>query len=404
MSQDQKTPSSADERAQLLSASNGEMVYYCPGSLAAMRKHPPESTQETALEGTKIHESLESGDWSDLTEEQAAIVHNLENIRDKIVSEWVETFNLQGLSAPVKEQRFWLRNDQLDPVCSAKPDVVISAGKHVLVLDYKTGYKQLPTASRNIQLRIQALCVWDTMLRAPEHIRVATVHYRFGGQFSSTDYNPETLQIALNELQLSLWRAQDADAPRVPGHWCQYCRAKPYCREAATYLLLPVQMFRVPATKEAVLEAMPDLTLEELLFIWDRKSIIEKILYAVEARLKNMPPERLAEFGYELKPNAFRRKIVDPVSCFKLLSERQLIDSREFLSACEIAIGALEEIVLPRMAALEGKPKKAVVEKLKTLLAEVVESKRPAASLVKTTQQPKVEAHAKSKETIPDGR
>lgn len=339
-----------DERGGLLSASAAERVYNCPGSQAAAEEakrsgaEPPQD--EIAEEGTEIHDALAEENTEGMDPETEDVAQNLLAIGLQLLSQWqldraVETPEV------TREQRLWIRNDDMEPLASAKPDMMAVHGTEGFVLDYKSGYKAITSAPNNLQLRLQALALWHEHSKTLEHIRVASAQYRIRGIKDHADYDVESLRMAERELHGALWKANRPNAPRVPGPWCTYCPANASCPQAAAYVLLPIPILakaeNIPAyrlDKEAMLEAIPKLSPQELKNIWDRSALIYRIVRLVGARLKNLPEEILDELGLEKVKSPSVREVVDVRQAWCVLQGSMTIE--EFLASTKVRIGELE--------------------------------------------------------------
>lgn len=77
-----------DERGGMSSASGLDRVANCPGSQAAEKGLEPLPVDDIADEGTRIHESFESGDDSDLDMTQREIAEKLRAMEQRELDNW----------------------------------------------------------------------------------------------------------------------------------------------------------------------------------------------------------------------------------------------------------------------------------------------------------------------------
>ncbi len=344
--------SEADERAGLPSASGADKLFHCPGSLNAEQGHEPPAAEDNdaATQGTRIHAALENDQSDALDSEETKIYIRLTEFGWSILREWMADNDLdQRQCAAGREERFWIRDRQSGGrIASAKLDRCFVCGEHGLALDFKTGFLDAAPSYVNTQLRIQALALWHEYPQLAK-IRVAIAQVRFGGRTDYCDYGIEDLRESDAELLHALWKASQPAAPRYPGSWCRYCRAAGDCREAAAYSLLPVIYRHRSAEEIAVM--VSELSPFDLAKIHSHKGIAEVVFKAVDARLKEMSCNELAQVGLCLKPNSPAREVINVAALHEILRQRELVTTDEFLKLCKIPIGETEKLAAPRLAA-----------------------------------------------------
>lgn len=369
-----------DERGGKPSASTAPRLYYCLGSLKAEEGLPDGPQTKEATQGTAVHKALETGDWTGLDDEEEEITFKLHEMAQTGADAWQANFSLQTPTTE-KEIRYWIHDDYLSPVISAKCDLAMFSGKHAFLVDYKTGFKDVTEAVANVQIRVQALCVWAEHPEL-EHIRVSTAQYRFKGKSDFVDYDLELLRRSRAELDWVLWRANQLGAPRVPGKWCDFCKAKDDCREAAALTMLPIVTLKGDATfsKDQVMDRLATLTYEELKFIWDRSGVIEKILFAVSARLKQLPPDELDALGLKIKSGNKVRTVKDMGKVWDVA--RNWMDTNEFVDVCDVSVGKMSKILEERVSKERGITKKDAKKLLEKAFAESIEKVQRAGSIV----------------------
>lgn len=384
-----------DERHGLPSASGATIFYNCPASDSLQKQAPKtESDDPLAIEGTLIHEALETDDGSELNLSQQEIAANIAEVADQLYRSWREEFPINDKGVEIREERYWLWDDQGN-TGSAKPDIVYIVGDHALVIDAKSGFKQVEDASRNLQGRIQAVAVW---MNNPEviHVRSAFAQYRFKKHYTYCDYEKNDLSMALHEWNMSVWRSKRPDAPAIPGTWCVNCRAKGFCVSAGAYALLPSSRIggKVGLEKSDVLMLVQQLSQEDLVAIHERSTIITNVLDAVKVRLKSIPDERLKELGYELKEGSEYITKVDVQGFFVQLWEagvwdhipdkqqRENASKEDFKRFSTLLVGEAKKHFAEMLVGNKKfKTKKAAEESLNELLAQVSQKERKDKSL-----------------------
>ena len=288
-----------DERAGLGSASGYERDIRCPGNRNMQNRAPKDKGTQVADQGTKIHEALDTGDLSELEEDEEEIARRLHTLEEEEIKKWKAHLKMHMADEErLREERFFIRDDNLAPIYSAKPDLVVVCGNHAIVMDDKTGFLEVPEASINSQLRCQAVSVHHEMPKL-QSIRVVLLEKRFKERVSTCDYDLDSLSHANNEIATSIWRTSQADAHRSPGSWCMYCRAKSICPEAGAYAIVTSVHPRIPSKEPAGL--VEALTNEQCVEILRKKSVVEKIFDEIKDRLKKMSPEALEAIGVKLQ-------------------------------------------------------------------------------------------------------
>lgn len=227
----------AGERAGLPSASSAPRLAPCPGSwrmemnLQDLRKYA-----EDADSGTRVHDVMAGKPGQTLDPAEQRMVDGLGKSRDRYVSEWEDSIQHEVAAAGATgdetlsiEERWWLHAG-VTPVTSGKWDHLERRGNAFLLLDYKTGWQELPALRSNLQLRVYALLVYQKHPEA-ESITVAIV--------KGSDYEQEklwTFTYTRADLEAAWFWWQNVlnnvfsdNPPLVSGDHCQFCRAQSHC-------------------------------------------------------------------------------------------------------------------------------------------------------------------------------
>lgn len=362
-----------DEREGLASASGGERLYNCLGSVVAEREAlasgQVENISDEAAEGVAVHEALETEDFSQLDESGLTIAQNLEKMREKAVAEWLASIGNPKDVKPtiLKEERCWIRDAKGKKIASAKVDYAMIIRPFCIIINFKTGYLPFTPARRNIQARLEALSVaseYGPLIR----VRAAMAGYRFRGNYDCSDYSATDLDKAKQELEFNLWRASQVDAPRVPGSWCSWCKAKAYCREAAAYSLLPVPIAN--KSPQDIVAAVAQLSPADLSYLHSKKALAEKVFEAVDTRLRSLPREVLNEVGLDLGTPGSSRSVEDITKLWNILYSHG-VTQEEFVSVCKAAIGKVEALMVPKIRATN--PAMTSNEVAKKMVAKLIE-------------------------------
>lgn len=343
---------------------------------------PPEVPAAETIQGTEIAEAMESEDFSGLDEEGRTIAQRLQAMVDDALGMFQVTYASTEPVMVLKETRMWMFDGNSNPIASAKPDFAAIKGNAAILVEQKSGYLPVARAHSNIQLRIQALCLNAEYPHVTEIVG-AIAQYRFTGAWSSVHYGPRELDMARRELELKLWMAEDIDAPLNAGEWCRYCRAKAVCPSAAAFSLLPVATLNQlePLTKDNVQALVQRLPLEQMATLRKNKSIIEKILEAVGEQLRRTPLAELNKVGLTIGKASEGRAVKEAGMAQHILLEAGLITREEFETCVKVVGGRLEEIVVDRIAAKDGIPKKEAKAALWNLLGPATEPTHRAAPI-----------------------
>lgn len=375
----------AEETEFLPSASNGEQWYHCPGSLALEREAPPEIPSVEAQQGSEIAAALESDDFKELDEKGRTIAEKLKAQREEALDAWQKEFDEPAAGLDVyKEERWWIR-DMNRKACSAKPDFTAIGRKHAFGVDDKSGYLQVTAAYRNYQARIQAVAI-AAEFRRVESVRVVISQYRFRGRVDPVDYDPTNLAAARRELFFNLWRTEQPHAPRVPGPWCRYCRAKTLCPEYASYALLPmVHTGSTPLNKQDAQAVAYKLTLEQLAYIVLRFPMLHNFEDAVKERLKGLSDEELASVGLRRQATGSVSVCEDVNKLWRVVHEAKLLTVLEFQGCLKPVIGQVEAKLAERIVERDGETQAAAFKIAKRILAPAVvqKPKQPTLKAIK---------------------
>ena len=349
-----------DPRAGKASCSDLAALEACPGKLAACRDLPELPAEEWTDSGTRVHAGLQGQSDIELSESETEMVQTCAALEANITVDWMQEHGEPVFE--VREERYWGFDGRL----SGQPDVVNVGADSALVMDYKTGRKEVDSADVNLQMRGLAVLVWQSY-PAIETVRVAIIQPWVAGQFTVAEYGIQELFQADDHIQAILDASDSPSAPRVPGPQCRYCRAQMGCPEFA-------------AKSEAITKLDPVTALQgaELARVLELLPVIEKRCGYIKQHAKAMleaDPDSVP--GWRLKEGAQRRSIEDPTSAFRLLAD--VLSPGEFAGACSVAIGKLET-AYRKATGLKTKEAKAAFEQA---LDGQITTKQTAAQLEK---------------------
>jgi len=348
-----------DERLNLPSASGMDRLANCPGSRAleaCIKSAPAQSDAEkkVKVDGTKIHFALEKADFDALEMNQREIAEAINVLEHDQVDAWKKDrgIPLREHVEIIRETRFWMIDEKINNVLSAKPDVVYVSRKFkaALIINYKTGFKPHTAAKLSYQCRTEAVCVAGEL--ELQSVRVAVAQHRFKSCVTAAQYSASDLKFADLELRMIDWRSKQQDAPTCAGVWCDWCKAKGICKTAAVFALLP---------STATTPALPDITNDDAAFIERRRTLSKKIFDAVNDRMKNLPEDELQRLNFEVYTPKDRKVLVNPIALIKVLREAKFIETpqqeEKFIEELmpDLSYNAVDEWVGKSLATSIGK-------------------------------------------------
>lgn len=334
----------------LPSASAYAITEACPGSENLIRNSGLESVievpDEQAERGTRIHKAWETGDTSDLSQdEQEDYTTSIKLVQD-VLGDWKFSVDARGLDiTEIREERLWLHDQfTMEPLLSGQFDKLYITGRYGLVLDLKSGWcRNLTRADTNRQLRVLAVLVWKeygiTNIQA-EFIKPKI----FKAKTDPVSYNEGSLIHAEAQIIHSLWKSKQPEAQRVPGSHCTYCKAKGICPEAGAYSMLPSVMVNAIETPDRQ-EIINRMATEDLAMILSRSSQIIGIIDAVKKRLKSLPTEELKRVGLEIDNGKKLDPITDAKGAFEALKSFGIAEG-ELWAALNFGKGDLTRAVM----------------------------------------------------------
>jgi len=367
------------ERLDLPSASSAHRRRRCVGSENLIRELrwrgllKEKLSSEDAKSGTLVHRAW-AGETVQLSSQQTRTLAELRKLEALVVADWSgqEDFTLIG-----REERLWL-HDGITPLLSGQYDAAYRTRDtyRVLILDAKTLYGEVQSAEYNDQLR-ELVALFCHNYPRIEHFRVAILCPNLAERCTIGDYDAWEAQLALRLTRLTLSDAQDPEAPRTPGAYCDHCPAVLQCEEArqlvgTTYNLakrIEQGEFALPlGTKgSAILESIitADKVLSALKLAYKRE---------LEANSEALP-------GWRLKPGKQIRQINDVDSAMEV-AVREGFSLKAFLECTELSIGKLEE----RLGVIKAQSGRALANRFKSVFEPLISLKvyAPELERVKT--------------------
>lgn len=227
-----------DIRLGLPSASSAQADVLCPGRPNAQRGIPEWQKNEYAKFGQLVHLAYEGDDLAamQLSAEQTEIVRKAVVVEQAVLAAWST-----GTTKRLKEERLWDYDAEGKERNSGQFDVCHLEPTRALVGDLKSLYGDIPTATKNRQLREQAALVYlnREKLGVPKlkEVSVFINQPLVSMKPPVVKYGKADLERAVAEMRARVDKNMDPDAPRVAGAYqCGMCRAALLCPVAAEFV------------------------------------------------------------------------------------------------------------------------------------------------------------------------
>ena len=344
-----------------------KMSAHCPG-------YEGESGTNPAAEmGTRIHEALETGDWSNLNDYESSLAQGCRNAEEAIFDNHGYSENFGELD-DYKEIRLTMKltGEETFGTC----DRLTVNGTEAVQIDYKTGQMAVDEPQDNWQAKAYALGAFQ---RFPQ---LDTIHFYFiacrRDEILFHTFERKDMDEVVHAISNVIKRAKkvracfsDADPNELIPQLkiCNYCKnagrcpslaklsletAKKYAPSAKDFLDMPEDIHGSDCTDPKViadmLKAVP---------------IVRKWAAGVEYAAKKMAMEDGVEIpGFEIKERRGRRSITSALAAFGAVKD--MVDVEDFLEGIEkFPVGKLEKLVSDKTP--RGKKKERVSEVMSEL-------------------------------------
>ncbi len=142
-------------RKNLPSASSMERHSLCDGSFQ-LESQVEEQSTDWSDSGTRVHAYLAdyNEEWgrNPLSDEELKTARRCEELADEVSLKCLGV-RVEDSRIVLRERRLWVRNQELDEICSGQGDIVqVHEGK-VLIQDFKSLWGEHTAAPSNWQLR-----------------------------------------------------------------------------------------------------------------------------------------------------------------------------------------------------------------------------------------------------------
>lgn len=364
------------ERQDLHSGSSFDRTVNCHGWRNLYLQIPnveykPTTTPE-AERGIRIHKARETMNPFELQDDSEVIAYERWlSLEREVVRTWLEPIGEQfGWAEGEREVRLWINNlDTIEPECSARLDIHYICGKNILSIDGKTGAGNYSgKAQTNWQCKVTAVALVNEYDAESVTVSLVKPEAFPNGYHDTYTFDQKELVEVEKQVRYHLAEARKPDAPRHAGSHCNFCPCRAHCPEAASLALLPTVVAQASRGMEkADIEAkVAMLGLPDLVYLWQRQSIVKNVLEAVSARLRGTSEAVLGEYGIRLAPG----------------KDTSYVAGKDIKALCEALVGSgLPEDAVWQCLSLDtaalndllhkerGGTKKAAIELAKSLVA-----------------------------------
>jgi superfamily II DNA or RNA helicase len=332
-----------------------EHAEYSPSALkyhAACPGYKGESGTNPAAEmGTRIHEALETGDWSKLNDYESSLAQGCRNAEDAI-------FRHHGVdvASAVDYKEIRLTMNLLGESTFGTCDRLTVVGDMGVQIDYKTGQLAIDEPQENWQAKAYATGAFQ---RFPE---LETIHFYFiacrRDEILFHTFTREDVDEMVEDLSGIIKRAkkvhacfEEADVSQLIPQTkvCNYCSnagrcpslanlavdaAKKYLPNEESFLTLPDEIHGSDCVD-------PDKMAEMLKVV----PIVKKWAAGVEYAARKMAIEEGIEVpGYEVRERKGRRSITSALAAYGVIKDEVAVE--DFLEGIEkFPVGKLEKLV-----------------------------------------------------------
>lgn len=336
----------------------------CPGFVSQ------DSSNEASQRGQRLHDAVENGDLTGLTDEECNVVEKCREYIQSKLDEW------PGATLYMEE---YLPVDDKDTSAGYLDVGIVNADRtKALVLDWKMGLNPVEPTENNVQghsyllglVRMHPTIVWG-------RVEFCMPFQGEEGILDAHDFTAEQFPKMLLRIQTIVARAKAAKAAREAGKEYEGLRPNTttclFCAEHIKANCTALHRFAIAVSPKYPALVVPDVINPSLIrnpvdagkalkFFAVMKSLAEA--YRTQATNKALTDENFMPEGYQIV-SMTRRKIVDNKKFYDTLKGAGFTDD-EILEAIEFTLGPVEKIVSNK--APRGK-KKAAVEELAQLLA-----------------------------------
>ena len=327
------------QHSNIVGGSTAKRVISCPGSVALVRKMPPQPSSVYADRGTMLHEAI-STILSDGTVRAGMYKHGdqlltQELYDEKIVTALASLDEVDPHGDLVYEVETRVGFGDLLPGVFGSTDLVGRLGNRAIVLDWKFGDGVVVEAEENAQLMFYAAAAMRTeklkwVFDGATEIECVIVQPPMIKRWVTT---PERIAAFERELVRAVKTALQDDAPLAQGEHCRWCAAKPICPQMTG------------AVERAIKQQIVNLDVDTLGQHLHTADLLEGWIKDLRALAFGLLEQGATVPGYKLVQKQARRQWVDEAHAAKVLGE-------DFIEPVLLSPAQAEKLLKKRKMAL----------------------------------------------------
>jgi len=339
----------------------------CRGSLA-VEKDLPDVPNTDSLRGTRLHSLiadviLRKETEAANSEEQAIVQDMYDFFQDRC-------FGYLPIFTEVEHPLEYKKDDKVLFHGTCDVLAINPATKTGIIIDWKTGFRDLTPAEDNVQGAAYAIAAMQMY-----GLDVVTVIFYNPVIHQKTEYDFSWSANLNRSIEKIVTDAENGEGMLCPGEeQCMYCKAALHgtCK---AFRAMAEEVYQVAKTQPLeMLSIMPDATLAEVI---EKGKLIGKFLESAEKELKNRCELSGEVAGWTLKEVSGGREADDLKGLWGMLKPE--LDQDDFLSCCKVSIPSLEKLFIKAT----GDPVKIGKERFADLTADYITEKPARKMLVK---------------------
>jgi hypothetical protein len=327
------------QHSNIVGGSTAKRVISCPGSVALVRKMPPQPSSVHADRGTMLHDAI-----SRILLDQGVVIGQFkykdqlltqELYDEKIVTALASLDEVDPHGDLVYEVETRVGFGDLLPGVFGSTDLVGRIGNRAIVLDWKFGDGVVVEAEENAQLMFYAAAAMrtDELMWAFDgvaEIECVIVQPPMTKRWVTT---PARIAAFERELVRAVKTALQEDAPLAQGEHCRWCAAKPICPQMTG------------AVERAIKQQIINLDVDTLAQHLHTADLLEGWIKDLRALAFGLLEKGADVPGYKLVQKQARRQWVDEANAAKVLGE-------DFIEPALLSPAQAEKLLKKRKLAL----------------------------------------------------
>jgi hypothetical protein len=363
-----------DPRLGKPSASSMKRTRRCPGWLNLLAKLPARDTSTKDSDAGESRHSLIEIEVDASTIEDTNESYTV-GMAQRLCEEAIaKTFgSLDGVEVHT-EERLWMYDEGLEPMCSARLDWFGIKGDTALICDYKTLFADHGIAAENEQLATQAALLRECF--PVSRVVVALIQPNLSADRRLTMASFEREDLVWAWANTRKWCVDSASpyAPRIPGPvQCEHCPCRADCPEAiAAELAITIADTSKLSEPEAIAVLL------------DRAELADKVVKSIREKAKRLIEAGTVIPGWHVEEGDEQRKITKPIVLAGVLAEAGAT-TEQINAIAKIGVSDADKLYYQLSKQADGKTQKAAKEELeqKLLAAGALEKSRKAGSLAR---------------------